>query len=228
ASCGSEGQRQGAAGSWRRSRSHRCVARRDAGGGVARARTAEVIAGVGALRRVSLLGATGSIGDSTLDVIARHPDRYQVVALAAHRRWDKLADLCRRYRPRIAALLDVDAARCLERALAGDGLPTRVVAGEAGLCEVATLPEADIVLAAIVGAAGLAPTLAAARAGKRILLANKEALVIGGAAFMEAVDSGGATLLPIDSEHNAIFQCLPLQKKRDPAAVGVRRILLTA
>ena len=180
------------------------------------------------MRGVSILGATGSIGDSALDVIARHPDRYRVVALAAHRRWDKLADLCRRHRPRLAAMLDLDAARSLERALAGDGLPTRVVGGEDGLLAAAALEEADIVLAAIVGAAGLAPTLAAARAGKRILLANKEALVIGGAAFMEAVDAAGATLLPIDSEHNAIFQCLPSHRKRDPAAIGVRRILLTA
>ena len=180
------------------------------------------------MRRVSLLGATGSIGDSTLDVIARHPDRYQAVALAAHRRWGKLADLCRRHRPLLAAMLDLDAARSLESALAGDGLPTRVVGGEAGLMAAAALPEADTVLAAIVGAAGLAPTLAAARAGKRILLANKEALVIGGAAFMEAVDAGGASLLPIDSEHNAIFQCLPLHHKRNLSAVGVRRILLTA
>ena len=180
------------------------------------------------LRKVSLLGATGSIGASTLDVITRHPERFDVVALAAHRQWEKLAELCRRHRPRVAAMLDVDAARSLERALAGEGLPTRVVAGAAGLTVAATLPEADTVLAAIVGAAGLAPTLAAARAGKRILLANKEALVIGGAAFMAAVEAGGAVLLPIDSEHNAIFQCLPMGRTRDPAASGVRRILLTA
>ncbi len=180
------------------------------------------------LRRISVLGASGSIGDSTLDVIARHPDRFAVVALAAHRRWEKLAVLCRRYRPLVAALRDPGAARSLEQALAGQGLPTRVLAGEAGLVEAASLPEADTVLAAIVGAAGLAPTLAAARAGKRILLANKEALVIGGAAFMAAVDAGGATLLPIDSEHNAIFQCLPPKYGRDPAIAGVRRIVLTA
>jgi len=161
------------------------------------------------MRRVSILGATGSIGDSTLDVVARHPDRFAVAGLAAHRQWEKLAALCRRFRPQVAALLDADAAHSLERALAGEGLPTRVVAGVEGLSVVATLAEADTVLAAIVGAAGLAPTLAAARAGKRILLANKEALVIGGAAFMDAVREGGATLLPIDSEHNAIFQCLP-------------------
>jgi 1-deoxy-D-xylulose-5-phosphate reductoisomerase len=181
-----------------------------------------------ARRRVSLLGATGSIGESTLDVIARHPDRYTVVALAANRQWEKLAALCRRFRPAVAAMLDADAARALERALAGSGLPTRVLAGEAGVCAAAELAAADTVLAAIVGAAGLKPTLAAARAGKRILLANKEALVIGGAAFMSAVAAGGATLVPIDSEHNAIFQCLPGAYARDPAAAGIRRILLTA
>jgi 1-deoxy-D-xylulose-5-phosphate reductoisomerase len=180
------------------------------------------------LRVVSLLGATGSIGDSTLDVIARHPQRYAVGALAAHRQWEKLAILCERFRPEVVAMLDVDAARALARALAGRGLPTRVLAGEEGMCAAATLPAADTVLAAIVGAAGLAPTLAAARAGKRILLANKEALVIGGAAFMAAVAAGGATLLPIDSEHNAIFQCLPPGYDRRPEAAGVRRILLTA
>jgi 1-deoxy-D-xylulose-5-phosphate reductoisomerase len=180
------------------------------------------------MRRVSLLGATGSIGDSTLDVILRHPERFAVVAVAAHRQWEKLALLCRRHRPLLAALVDPDAARALEQALAGQGLPTRVVAGLQGLCEAASLPEADTVLAAIVGAAGLTPTLAAARAGKRILLANKEALVIGGAAFMAAVEAGGAILLPIDSEHNAIFQCLPPRHARDPAAMGVRRIVLTA
>jgi 1-deoxy-D-xylulose-5-phosphate reductoisomerase len=181
-----------------------------------------------AQRQVSLLGATGSIGDSTLDVIGRHPARYAVAALAAHRQWRKLAVLCHRFRPRVAALLDADAARELRRELAGSGLPTRVLSGVQGLCEVAAMPEADTVVAAIVGAAGLSPTLAAARAGKRILLANKEALVIGGAAFMAAVRQGGATLLPLDSEHNAIFQCLPRGYSGDPAGAGVRRIMLTA
>jgi len=175
-----------------------------------------------------VLGATGSIGDSALDVIARHPDRFVVAALTAHRQWEALAELCRRHRPEVAALSDPDAAQALARALAGQGLPTRVLAGEAGLVEAAALAGADTVVAAIVGAAGLRPTLAAARAGKRILLANKEALVIGGAAFMAAVDAGGATLLPVDSEHNAIFQCLPAGYARDPAAAGIRRILLTA
>ena len=180
------------------------------------------------MRRVALLGATGSIGDSALDVIARHPDRFVVTALAAHRNAAKLAALCRRFRPTIAALLDVDAARALAADLAGDRLPTRVLAGPEGVAEAAALDEVDTVLAAIVGAAGLSPTLAAARAGKRILLANKEALVIGGALFMRAVEEGGASIVPIDSEHNAIFQCLPEGYARDPAKAGVRRILLTA
>ena len=180
------------------------------------------------MRRVALLGATGSIGDSALDVIARHPDRFVVAALAAHRNAAKLAALCRRFRPTIAALLDVEAARALAVDLARDHLPTRVLVGPEGLAEAASLDEVDTVLAAIVGAAGLSPTLAAARAGKRILLANKEALVIGGALFMRAAAEGGATLVPIDSEHNAIFQCLPEGYARDPAKAGVRRILLTA
>ncbi len=180
------------------------------------------------LRRLSVLGATGSVGEQTLEVVARHPDRFAVVALAGHRQWERLAELALRFRPEVAALLDVDAARSLERALAGHGVSTRVLAGKAGLVEAAALPAADTVLAAIVGAAGLEPTLAAARAGKRILLANKEALVIGGAAFMAAARAGGATLLPVDSEHNAIFQCLPAGYARNPAASGVRRILLTA
>ncbi|HVF65395.1 MAG TPA: 1-deoxy-D-xylulose-5-phosphate reductoisomerase [Casimicrobiaceae bacterium] len=180
------------------------------------------------MRRLTLLGATGSIGDSTLDVVVRHPDRYAVTALAARSNWRKLADRCRVFRPTYAAVLDVSAARSLAGALQGAGLPTKVLAGAAGLREVAQLPEVDTVLAAIVGAAGLEPTIAAARAGKRILLANKEALVIGGALFMEAVREGGATLLPIDSEHNAIFQCLPHGYDRAPRDAGIRRILLTA
>ena len=179
-------------------------------------------------RRIAILGATGSIGESTLDVIARHPDRFAVGALTAHRQWEKLAQLCRVHRPEIAVLAKPEAALELERALARDGLRTRVLAGEAGLIEVATSSGIDTVVAAIVGAAGLRSTVAAASAGKRILLANKEALVIGGAIFMRAVEAGGATLLPIDSEHNAIFQCLPPSYARNPAASGVRRILLTA
>jgi 1-deoxy-D-xylulose-5-phosphate reductoisomerase len=180
------------------------------------------------MKTLTLLGATGSIGDSTLDVVARHPERFTVAALAAHSNAPKLAELCRRFRPAYAALSDRAAALQLERLLAREGVPTCVLAGEEGLCQVASLPEVDTVLAAIVGAAGLAPTLAAARAGKRILLANKEALVMGGALFMAAVDAGGATLLPVDSEHNAIFQCLPARYAREPRAAGVRRIVLTA
>jgi 1-deoxy-D-xylulose-5-phosphate reductoisomerase len=179
-------------------------------------------------RGICILGATGSIGDSALDVVARHRDRFTVTALTAHRQWEKLAELCRIHRPLLAALVDPEAARALEHALAGSGLPTRVVAGEAGVIEAATLPATDTVLAAIVGATGLRPTLAAATAGKRILLANKEALVIGGAVFMAAITDGGATLLPIDSEHNAIFQCLPADYARCAEASGVRRIMLTA
>jgi len=180
------------------------------------------------MRTLTLLGATGSIGASTLDVVARHPDRFRVAALAANTDWQKLAELCRRHRPQYAAMQDASAARALAQALAADGVATRVLAGPAGLAEIAALPEVDTVLAAIVGAAGLASTLAAARAGKRILLANKEALVIGGDLFMRAVHEGGATLLPIDSEHNAIFQCLPAAYDRDPGSSGIRRLLLTA
>ncbi len=179
-------------------------------------------------RSVSVLGATGSIGDSALDVMARHVERFTVTALTAHRQWEKLAALCVRHRPQVAALGDPAAAQMLERALAGKGLPTRVLAGDEGLAEAAALPGTDTVIAAIVGAAGLRPTLAAALAGKRILLANKEAAVIGGAVFMAAVEKGGAALLPLDSEHNAIFQCLPQRYARNPAESGVRRIILTA
>ncbi len=180
------------------------------------------------MRTLTLLGATGSIGASTLDVVARHPDRFRVAALAANTDWKKLAALCGKHRPQYAAMQDAVAARALAQALAAEGLSTRVLSGSAGLAEIAALPEVDTVLAAIVGAAGLPSTLAAARAGKRILLANKEALVIGGALFMRALKDGGATLLPIDSEHNAISQCLPAAYGRDPGRAGIRRLLLTA
>ena len=179
-------------------------------------------------RRIAILGATGSIGASALDVIARHPDRFCVVALSAQRRWQALLDPIRRCRPTFAALLDANAARELADALRRENLPTRVLHGEEGLCTIAALPEIDTVIAGIVGAAGLSPTLAAARAGKRILLANKETLVLGGRLFIEAVRASGATLLPIDSEHNAIFQCLPSPHGGNASACGVRRILLTA
>jgi 1-deoxy-D-xylulose-5-phosphate reductoisomerase len=178
-------------------------------------------------RNITILGSTGSIGASTLDVIERNPDRFSVLALAANRQWAALLAQIVRFHPRYAALLDADAARALEDAIRREGLPTRVLAGPAGLSEVATLSEVDTIVAGIVGGAGLVPTLAAARAGKRILLANKETLVLAGGLFMAAVREGHATLLPIDSEHNAIFQCLPAERGNDGRG-GVRRILLTA
>ncbi|WP_172434457.1 1-deoxy-D-xylulose-5-phosphate reductoisomerase [Metapseudomonas otitidis] len=178
--------------------------------------------------RVSVLGATGSIGLSTLDVIARHPQRYEVFAISGFSRLTELQALCIRHRPRFAVVPDASAARVLQDALISAGLDTRVLSGEAGLCEIAAHPEVDAVMAAIVGAAGLRPTLAAVEAGKRVLLANKEALVMSGALFIQAVRRHGAVLLPIDSEHNAIFQCLPVDYGRGLAQVGVRRILLTA
>lgn len=177
---------------------------------------------------ITVLGATGSIGLSTLDVIARHPERYRVFALTGHSRLVELETLCLKYRPRFAVVADESAARPMQERLLAAGLETRVLAGEEGLCEVAEHPEVNAVMAAIVGAAGLRPTLAAVRAGKRVLLANKEALVMSGALFMQAVREHGAVLLPIDSEHNAIFQGLPGDYARGLSAVGVRRILLTA
>ncbi len=179
-------------------------------------------------RTVAVLGATGSVGGSTLDVIARHPDRLRLGAVAARSNWDKLRDICVRFQPKLAAVLDADAALQLERALRASGSRTEVMSGAAGLAAVATFAQADTVLAAIVGAAGLRPTMAAAAMGKRILLANKEALVVGGEIFMAAAAAGGATLLPIDSEHNAIFQCLPPRYARNPRDFGVRRLVLTA
>ncbi|HWV10770.1 MAG TPA: 1-deoxy-D-xylulose-5-phosphate reductoisomerase [Pseudomonas sp.] len=179
-------------------------------------------------QQITVLGATGSIGLSTLDVIARHPDRYQVFALSAFSRLVELEALCVRHRPRYAVVPDDAAARALQDRLQASGLATRVLSGEAGLCEVSEHPDVDAVMAAIVGAAGLKPTLAAVQAGKKVLLANKEALVMSGALFMQAVRQSGAVLLPIDSEHNAIFQCLPGDYARGLAPVGVRRILLTA
>ncbi len=180
------------------------------------------------VQQITVLGATGSIGLSTLDVIARHPDRYQVFALTGFSRLAELLALCVRHVPRFAVVPQEAAARRLQEDLQAAGLPTRVLVGEQGLCEVASAPEVDAVMAAIVGAAGLRPTLAAVHAGKKILLANKEALVMSGALFMQAVGRSGSVLLPIDSEHNAIFQCMPGDFSRGLSQVGVRRILLTA
>ena len=178
------------------------------------------------LQRVCILGATGSIGSNTLDVISRHPDRFEVFALTAHSRVDELFAQCVQWRPRFAVLPEEAQAVDLRTRLKTRGIKTEVLAGAQALCDLAAHPQVDSVMAAIVGAAGLAPCLAAARAGKRLLLANKEALVVGGALFMNAVQAGGATLLPIDSEHSAIFQCLP--EDRAGWAGRIDHILLTS
>jgi 1-deoxy-D-xylulose-5-phosphate reductoisomerase len=168
------------------------------------------------IQKISVLGSTGSIGSNTLDVLARHPDRFEVFALVAATQIDLLFAQCVRHRPRIAVLADAAGASELEKRIKAAGLCIEVRSGVEAICDVAGHREVDMVMAAIVGAAGLAPCLAAARAGKRLLLANKEALVVGGSVFMAAVHSGGATLLPIDSEHSAIFQSLP----DDPKTLG--------
>jgi 1-deoxy-D-xylulose-5-phosphate reductoisomerase len=177
---------------------------------------------------VAILGSTGTVGENTLDVIARHPDRFRVIALGAHRNASKLAEQAMRFRVPYAALADESAAARLEKELRARGATTRVVAGSQALEEIARLPEVDSVMAAIVGAAGLRSTLAAAAAGKRLLLANKESLVMAGPLLMHTVRESGATLLPIDSEHNAVFQCLPRNSAPGTVPPGVKRILLTA
>jgi 1-deoxy-D-xylulose-5-phosphate reductoisomerase len=177
---------------------------------------------------ICILGSTGSIGVSTLDVIARHPDRYQIFALTAHTQIHKLASQCNRFQPKFAVVANEQLAQELRELLAQFSSKTQVLSGTQALCEVASATECDVVMAAIVGAAGLPASLAAAQAGKRILLANKEALVMSGQLFIDAVAKSGATLLPIDSEHNAIFQCLPHGYQRDLNASGVDKIILTA
>ncbi|MBB3280332.1 1-deoxy-D-xylulose-5-phosphate reductoisomerase [Mitsuaria sp. BK037] len=177
-------------------------------------------------QQVCVLGSTGSIGTSTLDVIARHPDRYRVFALSAMSRVDELAAQCLQHQPRFAVLPDAALAAQLRARLREAGSRTEVLDGMAALSEIAAHPEVDAVMAAIVGAAGLPPAMAAARAGKRLLLANKEAIVLGGALFMQAVEQGGATLLPVDSEHSAIFQCLP--EDRSTWSRRIDHIVLTA
>ncbi|MDP2169581.1 MAG: 1-deoxy-D-xylulose-5-phosphate reductoisomerase [Rhodocyclaceae bacterium] len=179
-------------------------------------------------QKLTVLGATGSIGVSTLDVVARHPDRYEVIALTGNSRVEVLLEQCLQHRPRYAVVGHADAVAGLTERLRSAGLSTAVLAGPAALEQVAALPEVDMVMAAIVGAAGLQPTLAAVRQGKRVLLANKEVLVMAGALFMAEVRKYGATLLPIDSEHNAIFQSLPAGYAGEPAGAGVSHILLTA
>jgi 1-deoxy-D-xylulose-5-phosphate reductoisomerase len=180
------------------------------------------------MKGLAVLGSTGTIGEATLDVAARHPERIRVVALAAHSNHEALFAQVERHRPEVAALADRVAAARLAQRVAAAGLPTRVTGGPDALTVVATLPEADAVMAAIVGAVGLAPTLAAAAAGKQILLANKESLVLAGTLLLDAARRSGATILPIDSEHNAIFQCLPAGGPAGAPPAGVARILLTA
>ena len=178
-------------------------------------------------RRVAILGATGSIGASTLDVLARHPDRYQVVALTANNQADRLFELCRRFRPEHAVLRDPAAAADLRERLRRAGVATEVGAGAEAIRAVARDRGSDTVMAAIVGAAGLLPVLDAVRAGKRVLLANKEPLVMSGRILIDEARASGAEILPIDSEHNAIFQCMPAGYRTGEAPAGVRRILLT-
>lgn len=180
------------------------------------------------MQHLTILGSTGSVGVSTLDVVARSPQRFTVTALAARSRDDVLFEQCRRFSPKHAVLLDPAAAERLRTKLRAAGLSTTVSCGASELERIAALPGVTTVVAAIVGIAGLRPTLAAARSGKKILLANKESLVTAGALFMSAVRESGAELLPIDSEHNAIFQALPRQRGASLADCGVRRILLTA
>lgn len=177
-------------------------------------------------QKITVLGSTGSIGKNTLDVVARHPDRYEVFALSAATQVDLMLQQCAQFKPRFAVMASAPHAQLLAEKIKQNGLPTSVLQAPGALEIIASHEEVDAVMAAIVGAAGLSPCLAAARAGKRLLLANKEALVVGGNVFMRAVREGGATLLPIDSEHSAIFQCLP----EDPAcwAERVDSILLTA
>ena len=177
-------------------------------------------------KRLTILGSTGSIGTNTLDVVARHADKFEVVALTGAQQVDLMWAQCLQFKPRYVVMAHQASARALQDKVNAEGLPIQVMSGAAALDEVASLPEVDAVMAAIVGAAGLSPCLAAARAGKRLLLANKEALVVGAEVFLQAVREGGATLLPIDSEHSAIFQSLP----EDPATWNERvdKIILTA
>ncbi|HEU4622941.1 MAG TPA: 1-deoxy-D-xylulose-5-phosphate reductoisomerase [Burkholderiaceae bacterium] len=178
------------------------------------------------MKTLTILGATGSIGLSTLDIVERHVDRFRLHALTAHSRVDELAALCLRFRPAVAVVATHEAAERLKTLLSGTTV--RVMHGEQALIEVATTPEVDAVMAAIVGGAGLAPTLAAAKAGKDVLLANKESLVMAGALLIDTAKRHGARLLPVDSEHNAIFQCLPHDERGWALTHGVSRLLLTA
>ncbi|OOF34213.1 1-deoxy-D-xylulose-5-phosphate reductoisomerase [Salinivibrio costicola] len=184
------------------------------------------------MQRITVLGATGSIGSSTLKVVAANPEKFEVTALAAHTNVEKMIALCVDWQPAYAAMANRASAQQLRHALLERGNGTEVLAGEDSLCHLAALPEVDMVMAAVVGAAGLSSTMAAVKAGKRVLLANKEALVMSGQFFIDAVYQYGAELLPIDSEHNAIFQCLPQSVQQQPGrcdlqSAGVNKILLT-
>ena len=180
------------------------------------------------MQNICVLGATGSIGESTLDVVARHPDEYRVIALSAHKQLNKLVELAMVHRPDYLVVGCEEDAKSLQGLLAAEGLRATILVGSEGLCQIASLDEVDTVMAAIVGAAGLLPTLAAVKAGKKVLLANKESLVMSGELFIKAVNQHDATLLPIDSEHNAIFQCLPDDfAYGDLASSGISKILLT-
>ena len=180
------------------------------------------------MQGVAVLGATGSIGKSTLDVLSRHDSDYAVIALSANKDVEGMLALCLAHRPKMVAMANEPSAIKLQELLQQSNLSIEVLSGVEGITKIATLPEVDSVMAAIVGAAGLLPTLAAAKAGKRILLANKEALVMSGKIFMDAVKEAGAELLPVDSEHNAIFQCMSPGFEQGLSSVGVTRILLTA
>lgn len=180
------------------------------------------------MKTVTVLGSTGSIGVNTLDVISRHPDKYSIKALTANTNVNVIKEQCLKHRPEYAVMVDADAAADLEKALTNNAPDVKVLSGVDGLLTVAGLVDVDYVMAAIVGAAGLLPTLEAAKKGKRVLLANKEALVMSGKLFMDTVCENNAELLPIDSEHNAIFQCMPLNFAEGLERVGVRKILLTA
>ncbi|MDP1864559.1 MAG: 1-deoxy-D-xylulose-5-phosphate reductoisomerase [Thiobacillus sp.] len=179
-------------------------------------------------RVLTVLGATGTIGVNTLDVVSRHPGRFEIFALTGATQVERMVEQCRVHRPRVAVMSEPAAAKALRARIAEEKLPVTVLEGAAALTEVATAPEVDTVMAAIVGAAGLPATLAAAQAGKRILLANKETLVVSGQLFMDAIAASGAELLPIDSEHNAIFQSLPRDFKGDFQRAGVNALWLTA
>lgn len=180
------------------------------------------------VQNVAILGATGTIGIQTLDVMSQHPERFNVFALTANNNIKSMFALCQQYVPKYAVMLQSQAAKELDAQLKALGIATIVLHGEQALVDIAAHPEVDTVMAAIVGAAGLLPAMAAARSGKRILLANKETLVMAGNLFMRAVEEGGATLLPIDSEHNAIFQVMPTQRAKSLAKMGIKRVLLTA